>query len=392
MTLSADNFQLLGPSEEDDSRLLVRNDDRMFFVSRAAWDVFIGMSKGLTDAQLSDALSGRLSGKVPNKDQLSMIKSHVISQLQLGDNPKKTAAIWGKIYLLGQDRLEYLVKKLHLLPLDMRLFAPLFAVLVVLNISVFLFLMRNSALEVSIPSQQNVLQQSTIVLFAMFLIMLLHEIGHATAVMRFGLRPPRIGAGFLLVFPTLFTDVSEIWRLHSRKRVLVNLAGIYVQLCVSILAATVIGLGPQALQDVTKIIYFANMSIIFVNILPFAKLDGYWTLSDLLGEDDLQKKSFSTLKQYLGLLLLRKNINFDRKQVPLLLFGTLNLMFYFTMFAYAGMSVLYFGKAIIDSANPIRFGGHLVASHLVGSLCIILLIFKVTNFAVNILRSRNIGQ
>ena len=66
--------------------------------------------------------------------------------------------------------------------------------------------------------------------YVMFLgSLVVHEFGHAAACRRFGLAPGAIGFTMYVLFPALYTDVTRAWALTRRQRVVVDLAGNYVQ-------------------------------------------------------------------------------------------------------------------------------------------------------------------
>ncbi len=52
-----------------------------------------------------------------------------------------------------------------------------------------------------------------------------HELGHAFTAVRYGCRVPSMGVCFLVMFPVLYTDVTDAWRLKSRKERLVDRRG-----------------------------------------------------------------------------------------------------------------------------------------------------------------------
>lgn len=61
-----------------------------------------------------------------------------------------------------------------------------------------------------------------------------HEMGHALAAKRLGLRVPTMGVAFLVMMPVLYTDVSESWRLpRARDRFAVAGAGIAAELALA---------------------------------------------------------------------------------------------------------------------------------------------------------------
>jgi hypothetical protein len=112
----------------------------------------------------------------------------------------------------------------------------------------------------------------------------LHEFGHATACAKFGARHGAVGFALYLIFPALYTDVTDSWRLSRTKRVIVDAGGTYM----SLMAATVASL--LFLEYKSPI--FAQLCLIYgltviVNLNPFFRMDGYWVLSDVLGVPNL---------------------------------------------------------------------------------------------------------
>jgi putative peptide zinc metalloprotease protein len=66
---------------------------------------------------------------------------------------------------------------------------------------------------------------------ALFLAKLMHELGHAYTSKFYGLKVPTMGVAFLVMYPMLYTDNSEAWKLtnrHSRMRIVA--AGTVVEL------------------------------------------------------------------------------------------------------------------------------------------------------------------
>jgi putative peptide zinc metalloprotease protein len=108
----------------------------------------------------------------------------------------------------------------------------------------------------------------------------LHELGHAAACERFGCRPGAMGFGFYLVFPCFFTDVSNAWRLPRWQRVVVDLAGMHVQLlCTAVFALMFLWTGHAAW---TAALLMVDGSIV-LNLKPYLRRDGYWILVDIVG-------------------------------------------------------------------------------------------------------------
>jgi len=60
-------------------------------------------------------------------------------------------------------------------------------------------------------------------------VLLLHELGHATAAYHYGCRQVEIGFGWYLFFGVFYAELSEIWRLTRKQRAVVDGGGMYFQ-------------------------------------------------------------------------------------------------------------------------------------------------------------------
>ena len=114
--------------------------------------------------------------------------------------------------------------------------------------------------------------------------LLVHEFGHAAACAFFGARPDEIGAGVYLMYPAFYSDVNDAWRLSRKRRVIVDLAGMYFQVVLAAGFVLVYELtGWEAFRAALVLVYG---SLVF-SLNPFFKFDGYWVLSDALGVTNL---------------------------------------------------------------------------------------------------------
>lgn len=114
-----------------------------------------------------------------------------------------------------------------------------------------------------------------------------HEFGHASACLRFGGRPGKIGLTIYIVLPALFSDVGSAWKLTRPQRVVVDLGGTYFHVVVGaayVLAYTVTRWEPFAFATGLIIV-----TAIF-NLNPIFKFDGYWIVADALGVTNLSKQ------------------------------------------------------------------------------------------------------
>jgi putative peptide zinc metalloprotease protein len=110
-----------------------------------------------------------------------------------------------------------------------------------------------------------------------------HEFGHAAALRRGGGRPGAIGGGFYLVYPTLYTDTSDAYRLGRAARLRTDLGGMYFQLLFAIVIALAAFVADQPV--LLAAIVLIDLEILY-QFMPTARLDGYWAVADLVGIPD----------------------------------------------------------------------------------------------------------
>ncbi len=111
-----------------------------------------------------------------------------------------------------------------------------------------------------------------------------HELGHAAACRYGGARPGRIGFGLYVVWPTFFTDVSDALKLAKGGRVRTDLGGLYFNMLFSLAVGGVYFL--TGFEPLLVLIVMQHMIMLY-NLVPFLRLDGYHTISDITGIPDL---------------------------------------------------------------------------------------------------------
>ena len=126
---------------------------------------------------------------------------------------------------------------------------------------------------------------------------LFHEFGHAAACRYFDADNGDVGFGLYLTFPVFYSDVTSVWKLNRRERIVVNFGGVYFQsifLIPFFIAYFLTG------NDLCKLyIYATNMNFIFT-LNPFLKFDGYWIMSDILGVPNLRQRSMEYVRALFG--------------------------------------------------------------------------------------------
>jgi putative peptide zinc metalloprotease protein len=118
----------------------------------------------------------------------------------------------------------------------------------------------------------------------LYLSIAFHECGHATACRYGGARPGRIGAGFYLVWPAFYTDVTDSYRLSKAGRLRTDLGGVYFNAIFAVIGmAAYFATGYAPLL----IVVVFQQVVIVEQFIPWLRLDGYHVVSDLIGVSDL---------------------------------------------------------------------------------------------------------
>ncbi len=130
----------------------------------------------------------------------------------------------------------------------------------------------------------------------------LHEVGHALTATRYGVRVAHMGVALLVMFPMLYTDTSESWKLaRSRERLAIASAGIVTELAIAGLATLAWSLAPDG--GVRNALFFLATTswvlTLLVNASPFMRFDGYFIATDILDFPNLHERSGALARTWL---------------------------------------------------------------------------------------------
>lgn len=140
------------------------------------------------------------------------------------------------------------------------------------------------------------LEGAAVLAVTLSVVKILHEFGHAFMAKRFGCRVPAMGVALLVMFPVLFTDTTDAWRLTSRRqRLLIGAGGILVELCLAMIATLLWNFLPDGpMRSATFVVATVTwIGTLAVNLNPLMRFDGYYLLSDFLGVQNLQQRGFA---------------------------------------------------------------------------------------------------
>jgi putative peptide zinc metalloprotease protein len=133
----------------------------------------------------------------------------------------------------------------------------------------------------------NVLNQPVLMLAVFGLTvasLVFHEFGHASACRYGGARPGCIGCGLYLVWPSMYTEVTDVYRINRPGRIRTDLGGIYFNIVFMLMLTGCYLLTGQPF--LLSAVYLGHFEVL-EQLMPAVRLDGYYILGDLAGVPDL---------------------------------------------------------------------------------------------------------
>lgn len=122
-----------------------------------------------------------------------------------------------------------------------------------------------------------------------------HESAHGLTCKHFGARVEKMQ--FLLMYfaPTFVCDCTQVWILGDKKaRISTIIAGLWADLMICVVATIVwwgTATGMFVHDFAYKVMMVTGVGVTLLNLNPLIKLDGYYLLSELIGETDLKERS-----------------------------------------------------------------------------------------------------
>ncbi len=138
-----------------------------------------------------------------------------------------------------------------------------------------------------------------------FLLKILHEAAHGVVCKRFGGHIPEVGLLLVFFVPLTYIDATSSWRFPSKvARMLVSSAGMLAELFVAAVAALVwANTETGAVNTIAANVgVAASVTTLFFNANPLMRFDGYFLLSDWLGQPNLYAKAARASSAWLGWL------------------------------------------------------------------------------------------
>jgi len=250
-------------------------------------------------------------------------------------------------FILPLFKSEQFLKKTYplLSPLFTRPF--MIGVLVLLAYGIFLSIQRFDEIANTFV---NYLTLEGVILFvgATIIVKIIHELGHAYTATKYGVPVTTIGVAFIVLYPILYTETTNAWKLKNRKeRLTIAASGMMAELALSAIALILWHILPPGMaQSLCFMVAIVSMlASLIVNLNPLMKFDGYYLFSDIVGIDNLQDRSFAFAKYRLRKILWgwdsgRPEITDYKKQRLLTIFGF--SVWVYRFFLYLGIAILVY--------------------------------------------------
>lgn len=287
----ADGVELLGPylgSGTDAPTFVVRRaDGQMAQLTSLLYLLLEVMAEPASDAEHAERLSVATGREVTADDVAHLVDTRLVplglavrgGAEALAPRPVLALALSARRELLSATVVRRIAGAL--VPLFAR---PLVWLIVAAFVALDVWMIVSGRLVDSLVDLVRQPERALVVALLAFASIAAHELGHAAACLRGGGRPGGIGFGLYVLWPAFYTDVTDSYRLSRRDRLRVDLGGVYLN--------AVFGVVMGALYLATGFLPFVAVAAamngsMLEQLLPYARFDGYWVMSDLAGVPDL---------------------------------------------------------------------------------------------------------
>lgn len=344
-------IQIIETDFED--KYLIKYKEKTMYVGFIVRDIIEFLKEGKNNMEIHSSITNKYNVDL----KIDSIDDIIVNKINLFI-VKNEAKTFRKIVKLFDPSLLILPKIIF------KIFEPLcfyvsLLVLCALHIYVYTY---------SFHTPTNSFYDVFITYILLFGILILHELGHSFAARKYNVNVKEIGFGIYYILPVFYVDLNEAWKLEKNKRVIINLSGIYLQLFSGILLFLLSVIFKNQ-SNILMNLYFINLSIVILNLNPFLKFDGYWILSDLINENDLNKTSN---------LVIKDLIKFKKPNEKwIVIFYSISKL----IFIYCVISLLI--KSMYSSAQGVIKNGHLDLYAIFPLLILCLIIYKIFKKLLN---------
>lgn len=302
----ADGVELIGEYQgsgfQEPRYIVRRSDGQVIQLPRLLFLLATSMDGQRNQAQVADVLSVEF-GKVVQAEQVAFLVENrlrpagIVAADPAAADPKTGPAGAAPTTKLKSDPLLALKFRVGIVPerAVWRIagaFGPMFWPPVILAalagfIGLDVLIIAQGGLGQIVPSAIALVYQPALTLLVLGLLLAsaaFHECGHVSACRYGGARPGVMGFGLYLVWPALYSTVTDSYRLGRAGRLRTDLGGVYFN------AVFIAGMSLVYLYTGSPWLLVAIVALHIetaTQFLPMIRLDGYYILSDLIGVPDL---------------------------------------------------------------------------------------------------------
>lgn len=262
-------------------KFLFVKDDNILFGGFIIKDIIEMLKDDLTTSEITSRLSEKYKTNIDDNYVLNIIDTDIKKLLKKNEKSRIL-----KIFKISIPKDLHFSKKLFLI-FDYKIFYPILFFTLCIN-TIFFFKTSQSNEELTIID-------NLVYLLILILIFAFHELGHIISSKNENINVKEAGLAMYAIFPVFYVNLNESWKLEREKKIRINLSGIYFQLIIGVIILFLLHY-TQIKSNILSNLFFSNFIVIIINLNPFFKFDGYWVLSDLIKENNLQKKSIYFLK------------------------------------------------------------------------------------------------
>ncbi|WP_158684967.1 hypothetical protein [Streptomyces sp. LaPpAH-108] len=267
-----------------------RADGQMLMLSRLLYLVVASVDGVRTAEAVSHRVSGRYGAEVTAQNVMYLVERRLtpLGVTRPGPGEEQEAklprsdlmlALRGHRVIFREEQVARIASALAWLH-----WPPMVALMLagVVAVDIWLFAVHGAITPVLKVLEQPVWMITLFVLTVASL--LFHEFGHASACRYSGAAPGKIGCGIFLIWPSMYTDVTDVYRAGRAGRLRTGLGGVYFNAVFMLALAAAYALTGQPVF--LAAVYLTHFEVL-EQLMPIVRLDGYYILGDLAGVPDL---------------------------------------------------------------------------------------------------------
>jgi putative peptide zinc metalloprotease protein len=178
----------------------------------------------------------------------------------------------------------------------------------VIAVALLMVTLRFGQLNDSLPGLWEFFAAENLLLLTISFVLVkaLHEVGHAMAAQRYGAECHEAGIMLMLATPILYTNVTDAWILDRRSRMMITASGMMAEMLIAAVATILWFFAAPGIVKalLTNIMVLCTVGTVLFNGNPLLRFDGYFLLTDAIGEANLSQRATARVQRFFESLLL----------------------------------------------------------------------------------------